>query len=174
MEAAVTRLPLILSVLALLGQPAVAQDLAALERAESALRDAWTQLPLTLRDVAFVTAVEGYGVYTPRPDAVFRSADVLGVYAEPLGYDWQASGDEWRFGLEVDLVLLSSVGDVILEVPAFATSEISSRVRNTEFHMLVTVNLTNAPVGEYLLGLRFVDIISRQAVETRLPFEVRE
>lgn len=169
-----TRLPLILSVLALLAPPAVAQDLTALERAESALREAWTQLPLTLRDVAFVTAVEGYGVYTPRPDAVFRSADVLGIYAEPLGYDWQAVGDEWRFGFEVDLALLTPAGDVVLQVPAFATSEILSRVRNTEFHMLVTVNLTNAPAGDYLLGLRFVDIISRQAVETRLPFQVRE
>lgn len=167
-----SRLALILPALALLTHPAPAQDLAALERAEQALRAVWDATPLTLRDVALVTDVEGYGVYTPRPDAVFGPVDTIRVYVAPAGYGWAAVDGGWQFGLSVDLAILSPEGEVLLDMPAFGRSQIVSLYQNTEYHMVITVNLTSAPPGDYLLAVRLTDIVSAERADATVPFQI--
>jgi hypothetical protein len=167
-----TRTAMILPLIAVLAHPAAAQDLSRVQAAEQALRDVWLATPLALRDVALVTDVQGYGVYTPRADAVFASADTIVVYAAPVGYRWQAVDGGWRFGLEADLAVLSPQGETLLDLPDFGRAEMLSRVQNTEYHMVITLNLTSAPAGDYLLSLQLTDIVGGDSVQATIPFQI--
>ena len=167
-----TRNALILPLLAALAFPAAAQDLSRVQAAEQALREAWLATPLALREVVMVTDVQGYGVYTPRADAVYAPVDSIVIYAAPVGYHWQAVDGGWRFGLEADLAVLSQQGEVLLDLPDFGRAEMQSRVQNTEYHMVITLNLTGAPEGEYVLALVLTDIVSGASMQTTLPFQI--
>lgn len=162
--------------LASFAQSVAAQDLAALDRAEAALVGVWEQMPLSFRNVTFVDGdPAGYGIYRARANAVFGPGEQILVYAEPLGYGWQANPDgTYSFGFEVDVFILDSNRQVLLGQENFERLEMVSRHRNREFMLTLLLNLSGAPAGEYFLEYRVRDLAQGKDGTFSLPFRLAE
>jgi hypothetical protein len=157
---------------ALLAGPAQAQDLPAIEAAEKALVEAWDKSPLGFRTAVFAEGdVGGFGIYTPRASAVFRIGEPIVVYSEPYGYAWKDNGEgAYSFGFFCDLVLKDKAGKVLVEQPEFGKFQFSSRVRNREFMLKLTLELNDAPPGDFMLEYLVRDAYSKKSAVISLPF----
>ncbi|MCL4676221.1 MAG: hypothetical protein KJZ59_09405 [Pararhodobacter sp.] len=157
-----------------LAAPLAAQDLAAYEAADQAALLAWQDMPLILRNASFVTGeAVGYGLHTPRADSVFAPDEPLLVYAEPLGYGWRGNDDGTHtFGLSIDFKLRDPAGTLIGEREGFQRAVITSRHRNREFFITLTLNLTSAPAGDYVLEYLVHDLVSEKTATMSLPFTI--
>lgn len=153
---------------------APAQDIAAFEQAEQALVEAWEQLPLSLRNPTLVSApVDGFGLQTPRENAVYAPGDAIVAYAEPIGYGYQANPDgTYSFGLLVDLVLRDASGAVVGGQEAFQRSVLTSHARNREFFITLTLNVTGAPAGDYTVDYIVHDLVSQEVATVSFPFSI--
>ena len=142
--------------------PALAQDLTAYEQAEQALIAVWDQMPLNFRTATFVSGeAEGYGLFTERETAVFAPNEPIVVYAEPMGYGWRQEADgRYSFGLDIDIVLRNAAGDVVASQESFMRQGLTSRARNREFYLTLTLNMTGAPAGDYALEYIVHDLAS--------------
>ncbi|MGL5008974.1 MAG: hypothetical protein ACRC6I_03775 [Paracoccaceae bacterium] len=154
---------------------AAAQDLEALSSAEAALEAVWQEMPITFRNVAVVNSVEGFGVYEERPDAVFKAGEPIVIYAEPLGYGWKDNGDgTYTFGFAVDLQLKTADGTVVAGQEDFLTLETTTRAKNKEFQLTLTLNADGVPPGEYTIEYTTRDIASEKSGTISVPIEVVE
>lgn len=163
------------SLLALCAAPALAQTIEAVEAADAAVFAAWEKTPLTFRNVQFVTEATTFGIYTPRPDAPFKQGEQLLVYAEPLGYGWKDNSDgTYAFGVDIDLAVKDATGAVVAEQPGFASAILTSRARNREFIVSISLDLTGAPAGDYTLEYTAHDIASDETGLISLPFTIAE
>ncbi|MCB1388947.1 MAG: hypothetical protein KDK12_07380 [Rhodobacteraceae bacterium] len=169
-----TTLTTMLAALALaLATPATAQVSAEYQAAEDALVAAWQSMPLAVRNASFVTEpASGYGLYTRRDNAVFAQGEPIIVYAEPLGYGWvrNEGEDTYGFGLSIDLSIRDAQGGLLGAQQDFQRARLSSRDRNREFYITLTLNLSDAPPGEYILEYLLHDLVEEQSTLISLPF----
>ncbi len=152
-----------------------AQSLADIERAEAAVITAWEQTPLSFRRAIFVTEASGYGVYKERANAQFKPAEPLLVYSEPVGYAWKENGDgTFSFGFDVDLLLKTSTGEIVGGQENFQHLVMTSKARNREFMLTLTLTLTGAPAGDYVVEYRTRDAFGAKSGMISLPFSIVE
>lgn len=155
--------------------PASAQTIEAIDAADAAVFAAWEQTPLSFRNVRFVTEATTFGIYTPRADSTFKPGETLLVYAEPVGYGFKDNGDgTYSFGVDIDLSVKDTSGAVVAEQPKFASASLVSRARNREFIVSITLDLSGAPAGDYVLEYTAHDIASEESGLISLPFTVAE
>jgi hypothetical protein len=138
---------------------ACGQTLDEINKRDAAVREAWIKTPFSLRNAFLVSeAPEAFGSYTPRSPAPFKAGEQMIVYAEPVAYGWKsAGGGQYEFGFTVDLVVKDATGKTILEKDNFGKMMFKSRVQNRELFLKLTVNLTGADPGDYLLDFRVHD-----------------
>lgn len=159
----------------LLAGGANAQSLADIERAEAAVIAAWEQTPLLFRRTIFVTEANGYGAYKERADARFKPGEPLLVYSEPVGYAWKDNGDgTFSFGFDVDLLLKTSSGEIVGGQENFQQLVLTSRAKNREFMLTLTLTLTGAPAGDYVVEYRTRDAFGSKVGTISLPFTIAE
>lgn len=159
--------------LALGAAPALAQTVEAVEAADAAVLAVWEQTPLTFRNAQFVAEATTFGIYTPRADSTFKQGETLLVYAEPVGYGWKDNGDgTYAFGVDIDLAVKDSSGAVVAEQPGFASATLTSRARNREFIVSISLDLSGAPAGDYTLEYTAHDIASDETALITLPFTI--
>lgn len=152
-----------------------AQSIEAIEKAEEAVIAVWNATPLAYRRALFVDNAQGFGVYQARANAIFKSGEPLIVYAEPVGYAWKDNSDgTYSFGFNVDLLLKSSKGEIVGGQENFQTLELTSRSRNREFMLTLTLNIDGAPAGDYVVEYRTRDIHSAKSAVISLPFTVAD
>lgn len=152
-----------------------AQSLEAIDTAEQAVVAAWNATPLAFRKALFVDNAQGFGVYQARDGATFKGGEPLVVYAEPVGYAWKDNGDgTYSFGFNVDLLLKSSKGEIVGGQENFQKLELTSRSRNREFMLTLTLNIDGAPAGDYIVEYRTRDIHSDKSAVISLPFTVKD
>ncbi|MDP1731366.1 MAG: hypothetical protein Q8L54_09360 [Devosia sp.] len=155
--------------------PAAAQSLEAIEAAEQAVSAAWDAAPLSFRKVLYVTEAAGFGVYVEKPDAKFRQGEQIIVYAEPVGYGYKASGDgTYDLGFRVDLRIMTPRGKTVLEQNDFATLQFTSHFMNREFLLTLTLDISEAPAGDYVLEYTVHDTASDKTAPISLPFTIAE
>ena len=145
------------------------------EAAESALADLWTRVPYTARHVMFVSRKASvYGDYEPRPSAVFAPGEALVTYLEPVGYAWKTlSPGTYGFGVTIDFEILTPAGKVLGGQKAFQTVELSSRYRNREFFVSLTLTVDGIAPGDYVLAYTLHDTAGGRAARTEQPFTIR-
>lgn len=134
--------------------------------AHDVLRDAFgtfsSTLPFSIGRATFVTeAPQGYGMYEPRLNTVYKPGEPLISYVEPVGLSWRPV-DEGRLEAQftVDLELLNGKGDTLAEQKAFGSFTFRGYVRNQEVFAKLTLNVEGPPAGDYVLRYRFRDGIS--------------
>lgn len=170
-------LAILIATVTMFGAPAsYAQSLEAVDKAESAVVDAWNATPIIFRRTVFVSEPpQGYGIFKERENAVFKPGEPLVVYAEPVGYAWKDNGDgTYSFGFNVDLVLKTAAGEVVAEQKDFQRLELTSRARNREFMLSLTLSIDGAPPGDYVVEYVTRDLGSDKAGTISLPFSVVE
>ena len=152
---------------------ATAQDLVKLTAAEAAYEEVWSALPIGFRTVALVSEAGGFGIYTERKDAVFKADEPVIAYAEPVGYGWKDNGDgTFSFGFNVDLMVKTPDGKIVAGQEDFQRLELKSRARNKEFMLTLTLNLTDAPPGDYVIEYITRDITSSKRGRISLPITI--
>ncbi len=150
-----------------------AQDLEAVTAAEDALIAAWDQTPITFRKAFFATEAKSFGLYAERGNSTFKTGEPLLVYTEPVGYAWRENADgTFTFGFDVDLKLSSANGEVLAEQENFQRVELNSHARNREFMLSLTLDLTGADPGDYVIEYRTRDIASDKMGTISLPFTI--
>ena len=152
--------------------PLLAQSLDDVAKAEAAVDDVWGKTPLSFTHALFVAgAPAGFGIYTARPDGPFKAGEKLIVYAEPVGYGWKDKGDgTYDFGFDVDLALKSPDGTVLTQQKSFAHLPINSHAKNHEFMLTLTLDVTGADPGQYVLEYTVHDLASNKSAVISLPF----
>jgi hypothetical protein len=148
-----------------------AQSLADIEQREVAVRDAWTKTPLTVAKSIFTTGkATGFGIYTPRPTAIFPSGEPLEVYCEPVGYGFKPIGDQWEFGFNVDFLVKTKEGTILGGKTDFGHFGMHSYHQNHEFNVNLTVTLTGLQPGDYVVEFTLRDITGPKSTTFKLPF----
>ena len=167
---AITALILLLTA----AEAAQAQNLAEIDRREAAVIEAWDATPLTIRRAVFVSEhPEGFGQYVARPSNVFKPGEKLVAYAEPVGYGWKSvANGEYQFGFKVDFLIKSPDGKVLGGQQDFADLSKTSHARNREFMIVLTLNIKDAPPGDYVVEYKLRDVSSDKATTFNLPFKI--
>lgn len=156
---------------ALLGQGKAVEAIAALEEAAGA---AWDKAPLTFRRALWVAEKgSGFGVYNPREGDTFAPGTPMLVYAEPIGFGWNRSGDIWRTDLIADVTIRAKDGKQLFAQEEFQKLQLASRVRNREFMVNFTYTLSGITPGDYLLETTLRDQVTGKKGSFTLPFSVR-
>lgn len=154
------------------GEFAYGQSLDEINKRDEAVRQAWEKTPFTIGRALFVTGKpEGFGMYTPRSPAPFKSGEQLVVYAEPLAFGWKSvEGDQFEFGFTVDFVLKTAAGKIIGGQDKFANVVFKSRAHNREVFLKLDLDLTGASPGDYVLDFRVHDAEADKTAMIELPF----
>jgi hypothetical protein len=150
------------------------KNLEAYDAMRKAARQVWSDGPLLFRKAMFVTkAPDGFGIYDPRPDAVFKPGEKLFIYVEPVGFTWKEKDGLNHAQLVADLVLKDGEGTVVGEQEGFGTFTFDSREENMEVLTSLTIDFTEAPVGKYAAELKFTDKLGDKSASFELPFEIK-
>jgi hypothetical protein len=154
--------------------PAIAQNLGDIDKAEKAVDAVWAQGPLRFRQAFFVSEPPaGFGIYTARPDTPFKPGEKLIVYAEPVGFGWKDNGDgTYNLGFNVDLSIKSADGTELGKQENFSKAVVTSHTRNHEFMLVITLDLSGADPGKYVVDYTVHDIASPKSALISLPFAI--
>jgi hypothetical protein len=172
MKRAIAALALLLAC----GAAGYAQTIEDVDKREAAVLEAWNAAPLTIRRAVFVAgAPEGFGQYVERANSTFKKGEKLVTYAEPVGFGWKDIGNGlYEFGFKADFLLKSPDGKVLGGQEDFADLTQKSHARNREFMVLLTLNLTGAPPGDYLIEYKLRDVTGAKSVTFSQPFKIAE
>jgi hypothetical protein len=145
-----------------------------IDKRDAAVVEAWTATPLTVRRALFVSEhPAGFGQYVERADNVFKKGDKLVTYAEPVGYGWKdVGGGSYEFGFKVDFLIKSPDGKVLTGQEDFADVSEKSHARNREFMVVLTMTLTGAPAGDYVIEYKLRDVTSSKSTSFSQPFKI--
>jgi len=151
-----------------------AQSLQELDQREAALMETWEKMPLSVRRAVFEKQrAEGFGMYQERPSNVFKPGEKLIAYVEPVGYGWKEGGNGTvQFGFDVDFLIKSADGKILTGQENFAKLAETSQRRNREFMVTLTMSVSGAPAGEYVLEYKLRDIASDKSMVINLPFTI--
>ena len=148
------------------------EAIAALDAAADAL---WQQAPLTFRRALWVAGPpNGFGAYNPRETNVYAAGDEMLIYAEPVGFGWEKTGDIWQMNMAFDLTIKTKAGEVLLAKEDFQKFSIASRVRNREFMTRLTLTLNGIHPGDYIADTTIRDLVSGKQGTMSLPFVIKE
>lgn len=150
--------------------------MATLGEAEVLYDKAWVATPFVVRKVLFVEGpARGFGAYVPRTDAAFAPGETLYVYAEPVGFGYEAQGRLKRVRLAFDLILLDAAGETVLyQQRDFGGFDFQSHAKNREVNLGLTATFDGLAAGAYTVGVRVRDLVSGETDEVRLPFQIRQ
>ncbi len=158
-----------------LGKPAAAAPaLAEIDALDRAVTEAWEKMPLTQRRALFVSAPASlYGGYAERPTNVFAPGEKLLTYIEPVGYTWKPGADgTYQFGLTLDFAIKSADGKILGGQDAFQSFDFTSRFKNRELFLSVTMSISGAEPGNYILVYTLRDKGSAKTSNFAQPFTI--
>ena len=146
----------------------------AVNAARAAAIEALSNAPLGFRRILFVSAIpDGFAVYQPRDNASFAPDEPLIVYTEPIGVAWTQDGDQFSSKLVIDFEIRTPDGKVLGGQKEFGEFAFTAREPPIDYMAHVTVNLTGAAPGAYILGLTLRDTNSGKVASADLPFEIK-
>jgi hypothetical protein len=144
--------------------------LAAFDKATDAF---WQASPLQFRDILFVDAATGYGRYTPHQGATFKAGDTAVIYFEPVGYGFEAAGDDSRIAFTTGLEIKTPGGLILAKTDDFADLAWTGATKTHEFYGSLSVALpANLKPGNYQLILTITDTVSKKTASTTLLFDI--
>ena len=151
-----------------------AQSLQEIDRRYAALLEAWEKTPLTVRRALFVADhPHGFGLYQERASNIFKPGETLVAYAEPVGFGAKDAGNGLvEFGFAVDFLIKSPDGQILTGQQDFARLTQQSHVRNLEFMLVLTLNVTGAPPGDYVVEYKLRDVSGEKSTSFELPFKI--
>jgi len=139
-----------------------------------ALFSVWNDVPMAIPTATYVTApADGYGIYTARDGNAFAAGEPLLIYLEPIGFDWKQQDGLFTSLLTVDFDLTSPDGNVLAGQKGFGRFDFKSHVPNTEYMANLTLNVSGAPAGDYVLVLTVNDENGGGSAKVDMPFSIK-
>jgi hypothetical protein len=139
-----------------------------------AIDSVMARAPLSLRRVQFIAEPpKGFGIYQPRGNNVFRAGEPLIIYAEPIGVGWKMEGGLNRSLILVDFELRKPDGKILGGQKEFGRFEFTSREQNHEIMTHLTIRISGAPNGSYVIAATYRDQVADKSANLELPFEIR-
>ena len=127
---------------------------------------------LRIRNLSFVTSVDGFGVYEPSAGAKFAPGEKVMLYAEVENFTSNASEKGYATSLGTSFKVLDE-GDRLVDGKQFPDVQDTCRNRRRDFHMQYELAL---PVriypGPYKIELTITDHHSGKIGQATLPFEI--
>lgn len=146
------------------------QDLDSLDHA---VNEAWSAMPLTQRHAMFVANRPTiYGGYEERPSTVFAPGEKLVTYVEPVGYAWTPTEGGYRFGITMDFAVKAPDGTILAGKEAFQAFTFTSRFKNREVFINVTLSVDGLKPGDYVLTYTLRDNGSAKTSRFSQPFTI--
>jgi len=146
----------------------------AVEALEDATTSLWDKLPLSFRKALWIAGpARGFGSYTPRETNAYLAGDEMIAYAEPVGFRWRKVGDMWQNDFAADVTLTTKDGKHFHTQKDVGKGGMSSRVRNREYNIRLTIMLTDIPAGEYTADFTVHDTVSGKSGTFSLPFVIK-
>lgn len=146
----------------------------AIQLMRQALYEVWNEAPLAIPTSTFVVApADGYGIYTARDNNSFATGEPLLIYLEPVGFDWKQQDGLYNSLLTVDFDLTTPDGNVLAGQKGFGKFDFKSHLPNTEYMANLTLNVSGAPAGDYVLVLTVNDEHGGGSAKVDLPFEIQ-
>lgn len=133
-------------------------------------------LPFSVGKAVFVSErPKAYGAYSPRPEPVFKPGEPLITYVELIGLTWKSSDD----GLEqanfsVDFEISEPDGKILAAQKNFGEFTSTGLVRNQELFTHLTLDITGAEPGDYLLKFTINDLVGKRFTSFEQKFTVRD
>lgn len=154
--------------------PLAAPTLADIDALDRAVTDAWEKTPLTQRRAMFVSEKASlYGGYAERPSNAFAQGEKLLTYIEPVGYGWKpVENGAYRFGITLDFAVKGADGTLLARQEAFQTFDFTSRFKNREVFINVTMSLDGIQPGRYVLVYTLRDNASAETSRFEQPFTI--
>ena len=136
-----------------------AAAIAALQDALDAVR---AEAPLSMEPFVIVSRPAAlFGDIVPRKSTTFSGDDELLFYMEPKNLIYKKdAGGAYAPGLEIDLEIADSAGDVVATKDAFGSFKFTSKSRLQDIYVNLTVTLSGAPAGDYTIRFVVRDINS--------------
>jgi hypothetical protein len=168
------RLIFLVFILSLSALGANAQSIEEVDKRRAALIESWQLTPLTIRRAIFVKGEpRGFGLYEEHSSNEFRPGEKVIVYAEPVGYGWKELGNGlFQLGFVVDFVIKSKDGEILAGKDNFMRIATDSHTRNLEFMVVLTLNMSSAPAGDYVIEYKLHDIASDKTASFQMPFKI--
>ncbi|MGU3538377.1 hypothetical protein [Methylobacterium sp. A54F] len=157
---------------------ATVADLEAAERAvdaaERALAEVQDRLPFGVRNVTFVNRkAEAFRNIDRRSTNVFAPGEPLLTYIEPLGYGVREKDGGYNFGMTMDFRVRTAAGEVVAGKDAYNSVDLNPQKRRVPFYVDLSLNLTGAPPGDYVLVYTLHDAVSGKTTSFEQPFTIR-
>ena len=147
---------------------------AALQDMNAALDKLWSRMPMVATQATFVAEPpKGFGLYKPRGNSTFKPGEPLIIYAEVAGFGHKPAGDgTYEIAINGDVAIATLQKQVLAKMPDFLKSRMRSHRRNKEFMVQMTVELSGAPAGQYVLLARLKDQVTGKTTSFSLPFRI--
>ena len=137
------------------------------------LFELWGRTPLFVkRGVLVQEKAQGYGLYTPRGDAVYRTGQPILIYLEPAGYGFRQKNNAFQFGFAVDFAIRGVGGSILAAKKEFMNYGFTSRVPNMETFLGLSLELTGLPAGKYAVELTVHDRVSGEGAVVTFNIEI--
>ncbi|MBP1881956.1 hypothetical protein [Sinorhizobium mexicanum] len=157
-------------------QQATSGDVAgARETLRQAVSDFSQTLPFAIGKAVFVTAEPaGYAMYEPKTDPIFKTGEAIVSYVEPVGLTWKEASVKGKIQTRftVDFDILNPKGEILASQKAFGDFTFTGYLRNQEIYSTLTIDVTGAPAGDYVLRFHFNDINSGKSATVDQPFKI--
>lgn len=138
--------------------------------AEEAL---WKAMPLAVMNVRQISAASGFGIYTERPNHIYKPGEEIVLYMEPVGYGYGSDGlGNNQIALYVDLTVLSDKGEKLGTFEKLGRIQIASRSHNRELFFKLNVSLDGVPPGKYRADFLMHDENSQKTAPFTTDFEI--
>ncbi len=131
-------------------------------------------LPFSVGKAVFVSEKpKAYGAYAAKPDAVFKPGEPLITYVELIGLTWKETGDGlMKSSFSVDFEIAESGGKVLASQKKFGEFTFVGLVRNQEMFTHLTLDITGAEPGDYVLKYTLNDNVSNRFTAFEQKFTV--
>ncbi|WP_244616122.1 hypothetical protein [Rhizobium sp. RU20A] len=156
-------------------QAAAGDVLGAHETLREAVSVFSANLPFTIGKAVFVTSdPKGYAMYTPKDAPVFKAGESLVSYVEPIGLTWKpaATAGQIETHFTVDFDILNPEGQVLASQKAFGDFTFTGYVRNQEIYSTLTIDVSGAPAGDYVVRYHFNDINGNRTASVDQKFTI--
>ncbi|MDR2422373.1 MAG: hypothetical protein LBE01_03245 [Deltaproteobacteria bacterium] len=151
-------------------------DKSALEAIWVAQEAIWNDVPLGVRNVAFVVEQpENFGSYVPKEGADFQSHEPLILYSEPYGFTQQKEPDgTYAYSIYGAFAILDADERLIANQDKLGPYEMSGyRTFSVENMLAMTIGVQGLPAGSYVLRLTLTDNIRpEKTVSVDKPFRL--
>ncbi|MDQ0320384.1 hypothetical protein QO002_002522 [Pararhizobium capsulatum DSM 1112] len=140
-----------------------------------AVSDFSANLPFSIGKAVFVRSEPaGYAMYDTKDTSIFKPGETLVSYVEPIGLSWVPSTTQGKIQTHftVDFDILNKQGEVLASQKGFGNFTFNGYFRNQEIYATLSIDVTGAPAGDYILRFHFNDGNNKKTASVEQAFTI--